>query len=303
MKSNKRFTGNIFKIKQKMLWKQLNCFIVFFGLVLCAFSQNTIVNPGSAWSTLAYGLERYNIPCCYSTSYLYFEGDSLVNDISYKKVLSCKDILHQDIKYEGLMREQDKKTYFIPALSETEYIMYDFSLEEGMNFEYLDFETEISQNISVLNSDSVLINGLLKKRIEFSNGSIWIEKIGSLNGIMYPLGYLGDGGDRSLLCCYDAEELIYQNPEYEACYYNDVSVPVIKNVNLRIYPNPVYDKLYISSPEEYISQVEIFNVSGQLIYSQNHAKSIDFGSFPNGIYVLKIYAMNRGLTVFKVIKT
>ena len=112
--------------------------ILFVSFVCCLVLQakaqifnNTIVNDNSSWAILGYGVCP---ECPVWTQYIYFDSDSIIASNSYKKVFSSNDKLHEYIKYEGLIREQEKKTYFIPNNSETEYLLYDFSLEKGMSF-------------------------------------------------------------------------------------------------------------------------------------------------------------------------
>ena len=108
--------------------KKLSLIIFSLLLYFSSFGQrtNTIVNENSAWAVL-----NVNVcpECPIWTEYFYFEDDSIVESNLYKKVFSCNDILHENIQYEGLIREQNKKTYFIPTNSETEYLLYDFSME------------------------------------------------------------------------------------------------------------------------------------------------------------------------------
>lgn len=115
--------------------KNIFVFFTLFCLALQAnaqTSENTIVNDDASWAALSFGMYHA------ATQYVYFDKDSTLASFAYKKVFSCNDSLHENIKYEGLIREQEKKTYFIPANSEREYLLYDFSMEEGMTFEYID---------------------------------------------------------------------------------------------------------------------------------------------------------------------
>ena len=189
-----------------------------------AYDQHTVW-----WSIL---VAVVCIECPVQTQFVYFDGDSIVADYSYKKVFSCNDKLHKNIKYEGLIREQEKKTYFIPNNFKKEYILYDFSLEEGMSFEYVEPqvipEHEYTQTFYVKKIDFVEINGIKLKQFQLSTvsepdyGSVcatWIEKIGSLNGLFHPCGILAPGVKRELLCFSQNNELFYKNPVYSDCYY------------------------------------------------------------------------------------
>ena len=295
--------------------------ILFISIVSCLALQtnaqlfnNTIVNDDSSWATLIYGLGANNIPCCVETQYVYFEGDSTVAEVSYKKVFSYNDKLHENIKYEGLIREHEKKTYFIPNNSEMEYLLYDFSFDAGTNFEYWDFRVKESMSLYVKNVDFIEINGSLRKRIQFTITpdyewvvDTWIEGIGSLSGILYPMYRLfTSGGVKVLLCYFQNNELIYKDPNYSECYYDraeDItSLQIIENDNCCVFPNPVDDLLNISCLDNTISRIEIFDNLGQKVYSQTYKDIINVSSFSKGLYLLKLYDKNEQVTIFKIIK-
>jgi len=295
--------------------------ILFVSFVCCLVLQakaqttnNTIVNDNSSWATLGYGVCP---KCPVWTQYVYFDGDSIVANNSYKKVFSCEDKLHENIKYEGLIREQDKKTYFIPANSETEYLLYDFSLEEGMTFEaYINLSSQETRLLEVKNSDMVEINGVLKKRLQigyyspfWNNDYIldtWIEDIGSLGGILTPNFSVLDGTIYTLLCYYQNNELIYKNPAYSECYYDEkediTSVQTITINDYDIFPNPVDDILNIYYLNNAISRIEIFDNLGRKVYNQTFKGTINVSSFSKGFYLLKVYDTNEQVSVFKIIK-
>jgi len=253
--------------------------------------------------------------CPVWTQYVYFEGDSIFQEYIYKKVFSCDDKLHENIKYEGLIREQNKKTYFIPNNFEKEYLMYDFSLEEGMNFEYVEPqvmpEYEFPISLYVKKIDLVEINGVQLKQIQFSNIYVptidvtWVEKIGSLAGLFYPCGVLNPGANRTLLCYSQNNELIYKNPNYSECYYDKAedftSTQTTKIEDFYIFPNPVDDLLTVSSTNT-VSRIDIFDVLGKQICSLDNKNTVDVSSFPKGLYLFKVYGTEGEYSLFKIIK-
>ena len=270
--------------------------------------DNMIVNGNSSWANLTYGLGSWGIPCNVSTQYVYFDEDSIVAGSSYKKVFSCNDRLRENIMYEGLIREQNKKTYFVPANSETEYLLYDFSLEEGISFEYRDFRAQESATFYVNSVDFIEINGSTKKRIQISYGDLivdtWIEGIGSLNGILYPCYRLFmSGGVRELLCYYQNDEFVYENSTYTGCYYDkpEEVIPFMQqpDIGVSVYPNPVYtdDLLTISSPDEIILSVKLIDIlADEVIYSNDNVNTntyfIDVSVLQNGFYVFAVWLKN-----------
>ena len=72
--------------------------------------------------------------------------------------------------------------------------------------------------------------------------------------------------------------------------------------SLKLFPNPTTGLITIDYPGLFISNINIFDVSGKLIFSDEqvnaNAKNIDISSFSNGIYFIQI---NRQFTK-KVIK-
>jgi photosystem II stability/assembly factor-like uncharacterized protein len=72
---------------------------------------------------------------------------------------------------------------------------------------------------------------------------------------------------------------------------------------ITLYPNPVKDRLNINA-ENKIETIEIFNINGQMISSENIQSSnysLDFSSLKSGVYFVKAITNNTS-GIFKVIK-
>lgn len=85
---------------------------------------------------------------------------------------------------------------------------------------------------------------------------------------------------------------------------NPTSVENISNlIEAKISPNPSNGLVNIHS-ESRISKVEIYSLTGHLIYSENNANSnklkINVGSFPSGIYMLKLLGEDNSLGIQKL---
>ena len=68
---------------------------------------------------------------------------------------------------------------------------------------------------------------------------------------------------------------------------------------LLIYPNPVTDILTVSG--YYDTEIDIYDMKGQLVVSQKNAESIDMSSLPAGIYNLKVL-YNENIINQRIIK-
>ncbi len=73
--------------------------------------------------------------------------------------------------------------------------------------------------------------------------------------------------------------------------------------SIAIYPNPTTDEIHFSLPQNTtIRGVEIFNLLGEKIYSQNHLHSLSLSGFENGIYLIKIENDKGSNLIKKIIK-
>jgi len=89
--------------------------------------------------------------------------------------------------------------------------------------------------------------------------------------------------------------MTHQTQTYDA---NNQTISGMNNVelhaNMRVYPNPSNTRIYILGAT---TTVEIFNMMGQKIYSENKVTSIDISAWESGIYFVK-----SGNSVVKILK-
>jgi hypothetical protein len=299
---------------------------LFIGFVCCVVLQanaqttnNTIVNENSVWNILSIETTDGHEPFFpRHTMKIYFDGDSTLNGKTYKKVFHCfDDEFCQYPTFEGLIREENQRTYSVFPNKTEEYLLYDFSVEVGDTIKFytprvsIEEEEEFRTFFRKVHSiDYVDVNDVLKKKITLTHPNsetitdIWIENIGSLYDfytIIHMVGY-----SKVLSCYFQGNELIYKNPEYPNCYYGgreDIpSVQTIAIDDCNIFPNPVDDILHISCLNNAISRVEIFDNLGRQVYSQPYKDKINISSFSKGLYLLKVYDINEQFSVFKIIK-
>lgn len=68
----------------------------------------------------------------------------------------------------------------------------------------------------------------------------------------------------------------------------------VKKGVLNVYPNPVQNELFVELENEEITQMDILNLSGQVVKSigNNASKSIDVSALTQGVYFLKVHTEN-----------
>lgn len=87
---------------------------------------------------------------------------------------------------------------------------------------------------------------------------------------------------------------------WEYSIYNSISDAA--DIKLSIYPNPVTNTLYIkTNANEVIEQVEVMDLLGALIATEQSTEQIDMSQFKTGIYLIRIYT-NQGIVTKKVVK-
>ena len=83
--------------------------------------------------------------------------------------------------------------------------------------------------------------------------------------------------------------------------FETLSTPDKEVFDFSIYPNPTTDVLYINQVRD-ITKLEIININGQLIFTQNKSLgNINVSQLQNGVYFLKVHTEN-GIATKKFIK-
>jgi hypothetical protein len=87
--------------------------------------------------------------------------------------------------------------------------------------------------------------------------------------------------------------------------FNDITgIETSKNVTFSYYPNPVSEKLYLTSSES-IRTIKVFTINGNLIESltfNEESVSIDFSQLKSGIYFLEVNGAQETMKNIKIIK-
>lgn len=99
---------------------------------------------------------------------------------------------------------------------------------------------------------------------------------------------------------------------FQQGYYEITSVdgPVMSNLDLKVYPNPATDHIYISlkSDEVKSALIEIYNIDGKLVLNEkweyiDGPYKIDINGFGSSQYILRISdSSGKLLQTYKIIK-
>jgi len=279
--------------------------LLVYLLMSTVFAQG-IVSEENGWNVYATGY-----PGFIGTETYKIQGDSLLDGKDYKIIWMTYDSLGINWSYQGLLREDSNKVFFIPPGS-TEGLLYDFNLQAGdttwvKNMFCFDNEVEV-----VINGiDTVEYYGKLRKRwlidYEYGMEEYWIEGIGSSLGPLHSKYYMCIVCPTwDLLCFHKGDTLLYSMTPSEICYVTSVGIKeLIPAESINIFPNPARDKFEVRSVEFEVECVEIYNADGQKIFAEENVGSkniaIDVSQFKAGIYLCRI-RLDGHVIVRKLIK-
>ena len=272
----------------------LLCFIPSFSV---GQVNPSIVDTTKVWSVLSLGGGHgYYHESTYSYK---FQGDTTINEKTYKKVFGTYDSTEQHSSWyftKMAIREDAHKVYLCPLynLSEEEYLIYDFNLVKGDSVRFKEMSGEMYPPwIFVDAVDSIEVSGSLLKRITFTFTPeyYWIEGIGSSRGIIYSENFSHEYR-HELLCVTQENNQIYTNPTYNTCYIQ-VGIDKPEVINTKIYPTIVRDYVHIES-DKYPLRVSVFDILGKCHLQETITSNgqLPCNQLPSGFYILKIQGIN-----------
>lgn len=236
-----------------------------FSIISSGQPFGSIVDLQKLWSNL--NIESGPPPYSITTNFIRFSNDTLIENVGYRKVMRSDEESQQNFSVIGFIREDStSKVFYRTLTSNNDWLLYDFNLEVNDSI-----RVNFGIDLKVSHIDTVILNGKYLKRMTMKTydgieGEQWIEGIGSLCGVLNSGLYGIVGGTLYLLCYYENDSLIYSNPDFDDCYYNNTSVGLIagSNVKVNIFQNPITSTSTLTLKESnrasYVFQ--IFKING-----------------------------------------
>ncbi len=232
--------------------------------------------------------------CCLESEVLKIGENITLNNKLYSTLYKSNDIFLTNWKLVGYIRDENNKTYYMPVSHNSEYLLYDFNLELASKIRIINplFGTSDTTEYTVSKIDYITLDNSTRKRITLSSKNqqqeVWIEGIGSLNGLIYS-GLLIDGGFKNLTCFFENDHHVYNDPNYKYCFYNSTeSIETDKN-NTSISMNYVNSIITLNNMNN--STFYFYNLSGILLFQKtidNDTYTIDISNLQKGIYIYLI---------------
>ncbi len=261
---------------------------------------------GSHWN---YSHEHHN-GNGFGWDMIFVEGDTLVNGTNQKilrRTYSRTEFFPQNSTVQG---SQIIGTMLITddSVFVNDRLILDFSMEEG---DTLDLNFDYDGNVKLV-TDSITIESIdgvdhkkwhLQKLCLLDSNIINTEYVEILEGVgqignEYLLwnmdGCLLIGGGTNSFSCYSNGSFNY--PESNICD-ELVDIKDVDLSQLKVYPNPTNDLLFIESEEREIEKIRIYDSTGDVVFTDAAITpsdmEIDVASFSNGIYFIEISHRNK----------
>ena len=236
----------------------------------------------------------------YSTQFFRFDGDTLVDDIAYKKVMIAEDEDHQLWNFFGAFIREVNGQVFYKELYQDEGLIYDFNLVIGdtvtiNNSRALEELQLILTSVDTMPSENGSIEQWTLESIEFPGvNEIWFRGIGSFSGVMNSGIDVFGGlcGLYSLLCLEEIDTLKYQNPEFGSCYLYLTGIETIQQTKVPvIYYSAQSNQLKIEHFDSGLKIISITDISGRMISRLTTSEekiNIPYSKSTSGIIVVSI---------------
>lgn len=253
------------------------------------------------------------------TDVYYTDGDTIVNGQTHKIL----DGYHY-ISRTFLLREEvaSKKVYLtrINPGGIDEYLLYDFSVQEGDSINMLNPVTPFPSDGGYFILDSIisreLADGNLYRHFYFSptpsntvssEDATWVEGVGSLSMINAPGGHPDINAVGHLSCFFKNGEIFYSNLD---------SIDNCKPVHLGLSNKQSLSKIVLYTPHNSticvlkntidVTQLEVFDINGkkiQQLFNTKKTNTLTFetSGFKKGLYILKAHRGPYSKRTFKLL--
>jgi hypothetical protein len=237
----------------------------------------------------------------YRSFFTRFNGDTLLNGKLYKKIQLAEDEDAREWVYTNeFVREENNRVYYFGDGLEEEFLIYDFNLETGEEVTVWNQLEPEGLNLQVVSVDSVFLFDGYRKRIElitneFSSSEFWIEGVGSEYGLLNSGGgvFLGICGNYFLLCLTENDVQVYQNPDYQTCFYNLLGKEENELDKIGLVYNSLTKKLQFSVRVNSPTNIMVTNISGVVLHRSildSPKGEIDFSIFGSGLFVVTAFS-------------
>ncbi len=278
---------------------KLYLFIILVGSFFQAKSQN-LLDTNNLWTCLeseyAWG---------YRSVTFFINGDTTINQMSYKKLLATTDSTSTSGQFWSALREDtvSKKVYSVSWTNPPEVLLYDFGIAAGDSFLFPSYSSNFYAKLDSITTIT-LLDGSVRRKFNFEfEWMNWIEGIGSDMSVDYPSTMDPDRGF-NLFCYQKSNTRLYFEANWyneNSCYVPFTGINTINKIDVEISPNPASNSFKIKG--EQLLTYQLTDLNGKIIQENkitNDDELIPITSVSSGLYFFKVIG-KEGIAVKKLI--
>jgi hypothetical protein len=275
-------------------------------MVMFAAAQTNIYHPFPD-SNACWNITYYQYYCTFGDAFedysITISGDTIINSESYLKLSTpCVNFYNSGTctqthypGYKGAIRQDipNKKVYFIPPISSTEYLLYDFNMNVGDTIQgYIASYSGTYDTVILI--DSVLVGNDFRKRWYINDwyDIYFIEGIGSTYGLLENSpGYSTDAPGFTIDCFLQDGETLYPDTNL----YCQL-ITTIRNIEdlsdfVQVFPNPSKGSFFIKFEQmNDFRNLQITDLVGNIVFQKEitDQKQLNTENLPAGVYLLTL---------------
>ena len=247
----------------------------------------------------------------FTLRYTFDSSPTLINGNTYYEKLVSHTPSGNDWSSTNFFYRTDDSGRVYVSYFANENLVYDYNLEVNDSF-YLPNGSDLYLVVDKIDSIQ-LENGEKRKhlalRCSFDEDPLhgwgysnWIEGLGGERGVydIYFDECYFDGIVPITLCISRNDTLLYDNPNYDSCWFVTTATVNIKADIISIFPNPAFDQIQVTGIENQ-SEKFIYNLTGEILYD-GMDNPIDVHAFPSGMYILEVRRKGDYTTYSKFLK-
>jgi hypothetical protein len=254
----------------------------------------------------------------------YFNGDTIIDGVTYKKMINEGSSNGFYKGYYGAMRQDtfEQKVYFIDRDSLTEAVLYEFDLSVGDTLKFLnkyDIDNPLTDSVVLVDSIGLITIDNTERRqffyhvdligFEFPESGSIIEGVGNTHGFVYPLvsPYSGVYNNIDLTCVSVNGIQIFGDTSvcFQPGHFIGISSTVDPFTSVHEFQTGDQIVFQLSNPNNKSIRLSIVNMLGQIekTLELNSSQNLSFSrsEFSIGTHIATITSNDESVSSLKFV--
>lgn len=265
--------------------------ILMLAFTFSSQSQyHSLLDEAFSWKVTTSGLIDIN-------STQYFEGDTVIDGQTYKKLISVLDLLPDQPTVDAFVREDVDNEIVYLHFGGAENQLFDFDVMVGETVSTVQFSCV--STVTVESVGTISVGGTDRDMITMTSGEVWIEGVGStfsLIGANYP-DCIPDA-PITCTCFLNNDVPEWAHPDQGSCTVITDVAEIESQISA--FPNPAIDAITITGGQG--EQYLVYNMNGALVAEGRLLGTtvLTTSELEAGVYLINIIGKSEPLRFTKL---